>query len=38
MRQNIARKCLVFEINAFEVVAGNSPNYDENTKDWQKMV
>ena len=26
---------LVFEIMAFEDVAGNSLNYDENTCDWQ---
>ena len=35
MRKNIEKKCLVFKINAFDLVAVNSPCYGDNTWHWQ---
>ena len=35
MPQKIEKKCLVFQIIAFESIAVNSPYYYKNTPSWQ---
>ena len=35
MQLKVEKKFLIFEINAFELGAVNSPYYFENTRSWQ---